>query len=350
MRFIHIADLHLGAKPEGISEGKEVRGKELWERVEAVVNQCREQEIDLLLIAGDLFHRQPLLRELKELNSLFATLPKTKVVWIAGNHDYVKRDSYYHSFTWNENVFPLLERKLTYIEFPELETCIYGLSYDRKEIPEPLYDKALPDGRQKIEILLAHGGDDRHIPFQTKRLFDLGYDYVALGHIHKPGILVEDAIAYAGALEPIDKNDTGTHGYIEGEVNGRGVHIQFVPFAKRMYRHLTIQVDEKITNQILRKQMRECIEKYGEKDIYKFLLKGYRDPDVVFDVEKENGFGNIIEIVDLTQLKLDYESLAEENQGNLLGRYIRSFEGQEKNALEARALLEGVQALLPQRR
>lgn len=350
MRFIHIADLHLGAKPEGISEGKEVRGKELWERVEAVVNLCREQEMDLLLIAGDLFHRQPLLRELKELNSLFATLPKTKVVWIAGNHDYVKRDSYYCSFTWNENVFPLLEKDLTYVEFPELETCIYGLSYDRKEIPEPLYDKALPEGRQKIEILLAHGGDDRHIPFQTKRLFDLGYDYVALGHIHKPGILVEDAIAYAGALEPIDKNDTGAHGYIEGEVNARGAHIQFVPFAKRMYRHLTIQVDEKTTNQILRKQMREYIVEYGEKDIYKFLLKGYRDPDIVFTSEKENSFGNIIEIVDQTQPKLDYERLAEENQGNLLGRYIRSFVGQDENALEACALLEGVQALLPQRR
>lgn len=350
MRFVHISDLHLGAKPEGILEGKEVRGKELWERVEAVVDLCREQEMDLLLIAGDLFHRQPLLRELKELDSFFVTIPKTKVVFIAGNHDYIKKDSYYRSFTWNENVFPLLERDLTHVEFPELETCIYGLSYDRKEIPEPLYDKAMPKGRQKIEMLLAHGGDERHIPFQTKRLFDLGYDYVALGHIHKPEILVQDAIAYAGALEPIDKNDIGAHGYIEGEVDDRGVHIRFVPFAKRTYHHLTIQVDEKTTNRTLRDQMETCIREHGARDIYKFLLKGYRDPDIVFDTERENNFGNVLEIVDRTQPKLDYESLASEHQGNLLGRFIQSFEGQEEQALEARALFEGVQALLPQRR
>ena len=88
MKFIHIADVHLGAEPEGLKLGSESRAKELWDGLEQVINVCEWEEIDLLLIAGDLFHRQPLHRELKELNYLFSRLSKTKVVFIVGNHDY----------------------------------------------------------------------------------------------------------------------------------------------------------------------------------------------------------------------------------------------------------------------
>ena len=66
MKFIHIADTHLGAEPEGLKLGSESRAKELWDALEQIVNICEWEEMDLLLIAGDLFHRQPLLRELKE--------------------------------------------------------------------------------------------------------------------------------------------------------------------------------------------------------------------------------------------------------------------------------------------
>lgn len=52
------------------------------------------ESVDLLFIAGDLFHRQPLLRELKEVNNLFSTIPDTRVYLMAGNHDYIKADSF----------------------------------------------------------------------------------------------------------------------------------------------------------------------------------------------------------------------------------------------------------------
>ena len=146
---------------------------------------CETENTDLLLIAGDLFHRQPLLRELRELDALFAELTHTKVVLIAGNHDYLKPDSYYRRYKWKSEVYGLMSGELDYIEFQELETCVYGLSYLEKEITEPLYDNAFPEHRQKNEILLAHGGDEKHIPIQKNRLIQLGYDYIAFGHIHR---------------------------------------------------------------------------------------------------------------------------------------------------------------------
>ena len=61
-----------------------------------------------MLIAGDLFHRQPLLRELKEMNSILEMLEHTEVVMIAGNHDYIKKNSYYRTFSWASHVHIIL--------------------------------------------------------------------------------------------------------------------------------------------------------------------------------------------------------------------------------------------------
>ena len=106
MRFIHIADVHLGARPDAGPLYSEGRARELWETFEHVLGVCEEEQTDLLLIAGDLFHRQPLVRELKEADYLFSELTHTKVVLIAGNHDYIGKNSNYRTFRWSENVYP----------------------------------------------------------------------------------------------------------------------------------------------------------------------------------------------------------------------------------------------------
>ena len=75
----------------------------------------------------------------------------------------------------------------------------------------------------------AHGGDAKHIPMNIKSIAASGFDYIALGHIHKPQILIRDNAAYAGALEPVDRNDLGDHGYIEGHLeNGSLRQILFL--------------------------------------------------------------------------------------------------------------------------
>ena len=58
MRFIHIADIHLGADPYIGSSRKEKREKEIWTSLERVLEVCESKHVEMLLIAGDLFHRQ----------------------------------------------------------------------------------------------------------------------------------------------------------------------------------------------------------------------------------------------------------------------------------------------------
>lgn len=345
MRFIHIADVHLGAAPDAGAAYSDQRPGELWEALEHIIQVCEDEQTDLLLIAGDLFHRQPILRELKEVNYLFSTLTKTKVVLIAGNHDYIKSDSYYATFQWSENVYPLFGSALGYVELPELDTAVYGLSYYSREITEPLYDGLAARGIQKWEILLAHGGDDRHIPIDWGALNHAGFDYVAMGHIHKPQTVRKNRILYPGALEPIDRNDVGAHGYISGEVTDGGTSVRWIPCAVREYIHLDIDVDSEDTTGSVRSRIMQLLEEKGNENIYKVILKGKRDPDIVFDTERMKA-GNILEIEDRTSPAYDFERLYRENRDNLIGKYILRFKDCDEGSMEYLALCEGVEALL----
>ena len=311
---------------------------------------CEKEQIDLLLIAGDLFHRQPLMRELKEVDYLFSGLTKTRVVLVAGNHDYIKKDSYYRNFGWGKNVHMLSSQQPEAIVLPELDTAVYGLSYHSREIESPLYDEILPTENARYHILLAHGGDERHIPVKINNLIDKRYDYIALGHIHKPQELVPDRAAYAGALEPIDKNDIGEHGLVKGELNPNGCKTEFVPFASREYIHMEMEICREMTGFALRDKIHEQIANQGVQNIYKIILTGFRDPEVMFDLESMDVFGNIVEIVDQTKPAYDFEKLWRQNRDNLIGRYIESFEGCSQEGVEYQALCEGIHALMETKR
>ncbi len=349
MKFIHIADVHLGAEPDAGSAYSDVRPRELWDTLEEVVSICEQEQTDLLLIAGDLFHRQPLLRELKEVNYLFDSLTHTKVVLIAGNHDYIAMNSYYRTFEWSPNVYPLFGREMEYVLLKELNTAVYGFSYYSREIREPKYDTAHAKGLAEMEILLVHGGDEKHIPIRRNALEQSGFDYIAMGHIHRQQELIPGRAVYAGALEPTDKNDIGSHGFIRGEIRDRTVRTQFVPLAKREYLHLTLKVDQETTAGSLRARMRQMIEERGTENLYQFMIKGFRDPDVEFTAEYLKVSGNVLSISDETKAAYDMDRLLEENRENLIGRYIELFGDCEEGSIEQQALYEGVQALMESR-
>jgi exonuclease SbcD len=377
MHFIHTADIHLGASPDVGERYKEPRKREIWDTFRRLLRRCEEERVDLLLIAGDLFHRQPLKRELKEVNALFAELSVTQVVLIAGNHDYIGKNSAYREFHWAQNVHPLFSPEMKSVAFPEFDLAVYGFSYDRREITEARYDQAEAPGEYSCEILLVHGGDATHIPMNFGKMQNLGYSYIAMGHIHRPEIfagvetdlasrhtlstrwLAGNVMAYAGALEPVDAGDTGEHGYIEGTVDEKGYRVKFCPFACRAYREVTVQVDAEMTLPRVRSELR-ALTMNGEQnqDFYRIYLTGTKDRGQEFRLEELDESGRILKLEDHTRPDYDFERLAAENRGNLLGEYIASFldmerdgtsahdqETPEQKTLERMALYEGVKAL-----
>lgn len=350
MRFIHAADIHLGAQPDKGKPWSELRREEIWHTFRKLLEFTEEEKVDLLLLAGDLFHRPPLLRELKEVNYLFGKLSHTQVVWIAGNHDYLRPDAPVRNFEWADNVCFLGGKTCEYVCFEELQTTVYGFSYYQKEITQPLYDQLYPCAEGGCHILLAHGGDASHIPIDKRKLAESGFDYVALGHIHKPQTLVKDQIVYAGALEPIDVNETGLHGCVLGEYQNGVVQTEFVPMACREYVHLEMICTRDDTDYAVRDRLEAEIHRRGREHLYKVTLTGYRSPDTRFSVQSYTQCGNIVEISDETCPDYDFEELLRVHRGDLIGKYIEKLlpcpeDGEEQRRVRERALYYGLDVL-----
>ena len=87
MRFIHIADVHLGMQPDAGFPWSEERGEAIWESFRRIIRLAGREKTDFLLIAGDLFQCQPLLRELKEVNDLFASIFSLFLHLLNARHD-----------------------------------------------------------------------------------------------------------------------------------------------------------------------------------------------------------------------------------------------------------------------
>lgn len=203
-----------------------------------------------------------------------------------------------------------------------------------------------PLKQKGFHVLLAHGGDEKHIPMNIKTIVEAGFDYIALGHIHKPQVLIKDKAAYAGALEPIDRNDLGQHGYIEGRFENGSVRINFVPFATRSYQQILLTLREDSTQFSLEEMMKTDIMKRGGRNIYRVILRGIRAPELLVMTEKLKELGNITEVLDESHPAYDLEELWKQYKGTLIGDYIEYFWSKEKTAVEEKALYYGLQALL----
>lgn len=347
IRFIHLADVHLGAVPDRGCPWSREREEEIWETFRRVIVTIRKSPVDLLFIAGDLFHRQPLISELREINDLFATISQTRIFLMAGDNDYMKEDYFYRTFKWNENVSLFDEESRTCIEIPDKNIYVYGLSYEHKEIHEALYDDWKKSDKRGFHVLMAHGGDEEHIPMDFRKMAEGGFDYVALGHRCQQQAPLKDWMLYSGALEPIDRNDLGEHGYIEGTYDEGKVRTRFVPFASRSYQNLLLTVREGSTQHTLEEMLRNEIMKRGGKNIYRVIIQGTRSPGSLLLAERLKSMGNIVEVLDESRPAYDLEKLHEQYKGTLIGDYIEQFpDNGRRPVVQDKALYHGLQALL----
>lgn len=346
MKFIHIADIHLGAKPDKDKPWGKERENHSWQAFTDVIARAKEEQVQLLLIAGDLFHRQPLLRELKEVNYQFSRIPQTQVVLIAGNHDYMNPNSYYRTFTWEENVHFLKQEQMDYVELEGLNTRVYGLSYWHRELPHALYQNIQVKEGDYCNILLAHGGDEKHIPFQIADFEHTVFDYVAFGHIHKPVQILPDKVVMAGALQPIDCNDAGEHGYFQGEIKDHICHVEFKPLHYCEYMPLNLKISREITEGALKDFIAGRIEKAPAYQIFKITLTGFYDADAPLNTRGLEEMERVVQVINRCQADYDFEKLKSEYGQQILGRYIKALEEMPQDEITRKALYYGVEALL----
>ena len=358
MKFLHAGDIHLGAEPESGTALGVVRKGEIWDAFRDIIEICNREKVDLLLLPGDLFHGQPLLREVKEVDYLFSTLSHTRVVMCAGNHDCLLSGSHYYDVTFPDHVTFLMDTHADSVYLPELNTEVFGLSYDTRQISEARYDALRSTDESRINILLAHGNilcNDKSIPLHRGMLEGAGFDYVALGHIHNR-IEVSPRIAYSGSLEPLNRGETGAKGYILGEITKEGnspsnIQWEFVPHAKREYIPLDFPVTADATEFSLCSELFETLRERGLSHMYLITLTGTRAKEVVWNLESITAVltkygAHVAELADKTMPDFPVDALREQEQDTLVGRFICRMDSVEDEKLKCMALQYGLQALL----
>src|SRR5437867_11180400 len=94
MRLAHLADLHLGFRQfdRQTPKGTNQREADIAEVFRRAVDDLLEQQPDLIVIAGDIFHsvrptNAAILFFFRELHRLRSGLPASPIVAIAGEHD-----------------------------------------------------------------------------------------------------------------------------------------------------------------------------------------------------------------------------------------------------------------------
>lgn len=346
MKFIHIADVHLGMVPDVGQPWSKDREEEIWDTFRRVLEVCDREQTDVLLIAGDLFHGQPEKKDLKEVDYLFSKLKYTKVVLIAGNHDCIRRGSAYADFVWNDNVVFLSSDHLQSVILPELDLTVTGFSYHTREADGSVLEGVTAPEETRYAILVAHGGEGSCCPMEYRQLGEAGFDYVALGHIHKPKIWEDYSMAYSGSLEPTDCNDRGERGYISGSITETGTSFSLIPFASRQYIHIRGTVRPGTAAGAVSDRLNKAIAHYGAQNIYSITLDGTYDPDAAFSVEDLRLQGNIIRITDQTRPDFDLEALQEEHQEDVIGMFIAALNTDPSDVIRQKAIDYGLQALL----
>ncbi len=283
MKILHTSDWHLGARI-----GRLDRADDAFARIAELAALIDEEDVDLLLVAGDVFDETRthqlggLLRRLGDIlapriaNGLSA-------VFLAGNHD-------------KESVFPFLNaakelfgagaaERVAFIERPsvlELPSRSGGEAVAVVCMPYPTHfrydleargwpsrdvrNRELADAvRARITelteeaarrcaglptVMAAHllirGADIGHGSYCLTEAEDIPvergdlppWDYVALGHIHKPQDMGHPNIRYSGSIERMDLGEAGDHkGAVLVQVAGRGkvthrtIELAATPFA-----------------------------------------------------------------------------------------------------------------------
>lgn len=211
LRILHTADIHLGIDQFAeTQEGMHLEDPRYFV-FSSVISKAIELEVDMFLIAGDLFDSNRVPEETIEfaLNELGRL--KCPVIILPGNHDCYDNNSIYSRVNFPaalNNVRVISNSHGEVLEYPALDTVVWGSALvDHSLNYRPL--TGLPiDKEARWQIGLGHGyffhdgmTPERSSPIFASDIRSSGLNYVALGHCHVFSDVSQGDVAafYSGA-------------------------------------------------------------------------------------------------------------------------------------------------------
>ncbi len=326
MKFIHIADLHLDTPFTALSKQEElgdIRRLEQRKIFSKIIEHIKKEKIKYLFIAGDLYEEQYVRKSsIEYINNLFKTIPETKIFITPGNHDPILKNSYYANYEWSSNVY-IFNQDITIYEFDDVD--IYGYGFNDFYLKDSQIENIGIKDKNKINILITHGDlnaspitEMQYNPLNENKLKKIGFDYVALGHIHKK--MINENIVYPGSCLALGFDEIGEHGMMEVELEKNKLDIKFIKLDETEFVQKNIDISNIYTEEELIEKINN--EKIEENKLYKIILIGNKNIEINKNkILKILNKKNILKIKDETKIRLDVENISEQN--NLKGYFIK---------------------------
>ena len=167
-------------------------------------------------------------------------------------------------------------------------------------------------------------------PINKYKLKQLGFDYVALGHIHKLDYNTEEnqRIIYPGSTISMGFDELGKHGFIVGELTKEKLEIAFIPVDNKEFVELEMNITEINDLEQLIEKLNELL--LDENKFYKIILVGKRRFEIdILELMKLITRENIIKIKNKTQPDYEIEKMI--NETTLKGIFIKQLLEEKEN-------------------
>lgn len=350
IKILHSADWHLDAP----LLGKEELKKALASVPGKLAALCKEENCDLVLLAGDLFDGPPSPESVATLKKALSQMD-VPVFITPGNHDYAAPGSIWLTEVWPSNVSVFTGNQVKSFVLEDLDCTIYGAAFTSMDSPSLLQDfRASHTTRYGIGIF--HGDptivSSTYNPITQAQIRQSGLDYLALGHIHKAGSLVcgDTLCLWPGCPMGKDYGEPGEKGAYIVTLD-MGVTSKFVPLDSPRFYDLSLPVVSSA-----RESLEQILPPAGSADYYRITLTGESEK---LDIPLLLGtFSHIprLELIDGTQPPVDlWKSLGSDTlEGQFFGMLKAQMNAapEDKEVLSlaaelSRRILDGQEVVLP---
>jgi DNA repair exonuclease SbcCD nuclease subunit len=297
IKFIHTADLHLDTPFKGLSNVNYELASRLQDATvksfQRIIDLCISEKVDFLLVAGDIFDSEAqslaaqlfFARELKRLGK--ENIP---AYIIAGNHDPL--NSWMKELEMPGKVYRFGSEKVERVPVEKNGkriADIYGVSFQTHTVDWNLAQQfVIGEDPAPFSIALMHGTLDtataRHsyAPFSLNDVRGKGFDYWALGHVHKRQVAMDafPAVVYPGNPQGRDFGETEQRGCYLVEIDHQKVPLlKFVPTQTILFKKITVDISGTETINQLYDQINDALAESGEKEeksslVIRILFKG----------------------------------------------------------------------------
>jgi len=373
IKILHTADIHLDSPLTSLA----LRDEDLRARIQSatrsafirIIDTSLSEGVAALLISGDLYDGAQ--RSAKTAAFLTGQLERLRaaaipVFYIKGNHD--AENPITGEVTPPDNVH-VFDGRGGKIQLADTDIWIHGVSFSGKHAPDSLLSRFGAPVSGAVNIAMLHtslagaAGHDNYAPCSVAELTALGFDYWALGHVHKRQIHSETPwIVMPGIPQGRDIGEAGPKSATLLTVEEGEITVAEIPTSVVLFLSHAVDLSDAESDDEIRQRIRASLHGLlsdpdtTENAILRLSLAGHtprhwhvlRDRDVwvetVTRIAEETG-----------RLWIDKLSFALEPPGAVadtsateeLGRLMADIASEEGFAVQAQSEVDEVLSQLP---